>query len=411
MYLKSLLTSLTRFSVALLLTVFPLTATAQYAITVTAGGIDRTESVVSVTFPDTVEPGVYLLEDESDETTLLQVNKNGTGKFILNNLSAGASKTYHFDAEKRPGSTGSEVNYTSDDNTFTFQKDGRPVLSYFYRSNNPPAELDKRYKRAGYIHPAYTPEGVSVTNHLDTKMHPHHYGIWSAWTKTKFQGRSPDFWNQQDETARVEHADSLEVLWNGPVYGGLKAKNHFVDISGSAPVIALNEEWNTKIYNVSGTDEQKYNLFDLKLTHTANTGQPLKLPTYHYGGLAFRGHQQWDNLDNVSFLTSAGYNRSNGNETRARWVHVGGQVNGEQAGIAVLSHPDNFRAPQPVRINPDTPYFVYAPMQLGDFKIKPGSPYKMRYRFVTYDGKPDVEELNHLWKDYAYPVGVTVTEE
>ncbi|MCW9708235.1 PmoA family protein [Fodinibius salsisoli] len=411
MYLKSASIFFAQLLAVLLLALHPVETVAQYSITVTAGGIDRAESVVSVTFPDSVAPGVYALEDGSGNTVPIQVNEHNMGLFIIDKLSAGDSEIYHFSGEAASSVGASQVNYTADENTFTFQKDGKPVLSYYYDSNNPPTELDHRYKRAGYIHPAYTPNGVSLTNHLDTQMHPHHYGIWSAWTKTKFQGRSPDFWNQQDETGRVDHADSLDKVWEGPVYGGLKATNYFVDISGSAPVIGLNEEWQTKIYNISGTDKQEYNLFDLKLTHTANSGQPLTLPTYHYGGLAFRGHQQWDNPDNVSFLTSAGYDRSNGNETRARWVHVGGQVNGKQVGVAILSHPDNFRSPQPVRINPSTPYFVYAPMQLGDFKIKPGSPYLMRYRFVTYDGEPDVDALNHLWKDYAYPPGVTVTAE
>src|SRR5699024_11774880 len=60
----------------------------------------------------------------------------------------------------------------------------------------------------------------------------------------------------------------------------------------------------------------------------------------------------------VSFLTSKGYNRNNGNKTRARWVHIGGTVNGKLVGVAILGHPDNFRAPQPVRINPETPYMV-----------------------------------------------------
>ncbi len=411
MYLKSLLTSLSQFVIALLIAVVPGHTQAQYSITVTAGGIDRLESVVSVTFPDTVEPGIYSLEDESGETTPIQVNDHNTGWFILEELSAGASKTYYFAPETISVPSEDQINYTSDENTFTFQKNGNSVLSYFYRSNNPPAALDQRYKRAGYIHPAYTPNGVPLTNHLDTKTHPHHFGIWSAWTKTKFQGRTPDFWNQQDQTGRVDHVDSLEAIWKGPVYGGLKAKNHFVDISGSAPVIALNEQWKTKIYNVSGAGQLTYNLFDLKLTHTTNTGQPLKLPTYHYGGMAFRGHRQWDNPENISVLTSKGYDRSDGNETRARWVHVGGQIDGKQVGIAILSHPDNFRAPQPVRIHPETPYVVYAPMQLGDMQIRPGSPYVMRYRYVTYDGKPDVEKLNHLWNDYAYPPGVTVTAE
>lgn len=387
-------------------------ARAQYAITVSSGGFDRTETVVSATFPKPVAPGVYQLRDESGHTQLLQVDEHNTGWFIVDKLPAGTSKTFTFTpaaAAISPKKTG--ITYKFHENTVTFQKEKGTVLSYYYRSNHPPRELGPVYKRAGYIHPLFSPDGVPLTNHLDPKLHSHHYGIWAAWTHTEFQGRTPDFWNIQDGSARIEHVDSLQKIWQGPVYGGLKAKNHYVDLSSSAPVIALNEEWITRIYNTSPIGEREYNILDLKLTHTTNTAQPLKLPEYRYGGLAFRGHQQWDNPKNISVLTSKGYTRENGNATRARWVHIGGTVNGKQVGVAILGHPDNFRAPQPVRIHPETPYVVFAPMQLGDMAIKPGSPYVMRYRFVTYDGKPNVERLNQLWNDYAYPVGVTVREK
>lgn len=380
-----------------------------YAVTVSAGGFDRLETVISVTFPKPVKPGVYQLTNQTGDKTPIQVNEYNTGWFIVDKLPAGASKTYTFAPETSAISVqNTGITYNFDQNIVTFQKEGASVFSYYYRFNNPPKELGPIYKRAGYIHPLFSPDGVPLTNHLDFKMHSHHYGIWAAWTHTKFQGRTPDFWNIQDGSARVEHADSLQKIWQGPVYGGLKAKNHYVDLSSSAPVIALNEEWVTRVYNTSSLKGREYNFLDLKLTHTTNTAQPLKLPEYRYGGLAFRGHQQWDNPKNVSFLTSEGYNRKNGNKTRARWVHIGGTVNGKQVGVAILGHPDNFRAPQPVRINPETPYIVFAPMQLGNMVIKPGSPYVMRYRFVTYDGKPDVGRLNQLWDDYAYPVGVTV---
>jgi len=75
-----------------------------------------------------------------------------------------------------------------------------------------------------------------------------------------------------------------------------------------------------------------------------------------------------------------------------------------------MGHPGNFRFPQPVRIHPDAPFFNYAPTQLGTMQIEPGSPYIVRYRYVTYDGEPNPDELNRLWNDYAYPPGVTVKE-
>lgn len=381
------------------------TANAQYTVTVSAGGFDRVETVVSFTLPSSVGAGVYSMEDELGDETFVQVDNENRGWFILTELPAGSSKTYSMDTEPVSSSADKEVTSTVDPNTITFEAGDHTVLSYYHGENDPPADLDERYKRGGYLHPVYSPAGTALTNHLDTAMHPHHYGIWSAWTSTEFQGRTPDFWNIQDKTARVDH-DSLETAWEGPVHGGLKAKNYFVDLTSSAPIIALNEEWEMKVFDA--TNNGDYLLFDLNLTHTANTAQPLTLPEYHYGGMGFRGHENWDNPENTTFLTSEGYDRSEANESRARWVHMGGMVDGKEAGIAVLSHPENFRAPQPIRVHPETPYFVFAPMQLGEMSIDPGTPYVMRYRYVTYDGDPDPKKLNRLWNDYAYPPGVTV---
>ncbi len=385
----------------------PLKTSAQYEVTVTAGAFDRVGTVVSFTLPDDVEAGTYRLQSKSGKSTVLQVNKHNKGTFVLKELSSGSSRTYSLDINSST-SAKCEVKTSIDHNTITFSTDGSKVLSYYHRENELPKGMDEMYHHAGYIHPVYSPDGIPLTNHLDQKIHPHHYGIWAAWTHTEFQGRTPDFWNPHNYSGRIDHADSLEVAWEGPVHAGLKAMNYYVDISSSAPVIALNEKWEVVVYNTPESSD--YHIFDLVLTHTTNTAQPLVLPEYRYGGLAFRGHANWDNPENVTFLTSEGYDRSNGNETRARWAHMGGIVEGQRAGVAVLGHPDNFRAPQPVRIHPETPYFVYAPMQLGEMKIEPGSPYVMRYRFITYDGEPNPEKLERLWHDYAYPPGVMVTK-
>jgi hypothetical protein len=206
----------------------------------------------------------------------------------------------------------------------------------------------------------------------------------------------------------VDQADSLEVAWEGPVHAGLKAKHHFVDLSAKAPVIALNEEWEVKVYPGAGNGE--FLMFDLKVTQTANTAQPLVLPEYHYGGVGFRGHLDWNDPDNVTFLTSEGLGRD-GHGTRVKWTHIGGHSDGELAGIAIMSHPSNYRHPQTVRIHPDEPFFNFAPTQLGDMSIEPGTPYVVKYRYITYDGEPNPDQINQMWMDFAYPVGVTVRSQ
>lgn len=379
-----------------------------YTITVSAGAFDRSETVTSFHFPEGIEAGIYTMESEEGEVLHLQVDESRRGVFVLQRLKAGTSKSYTMTADPISAvlSHGG-VNHTLNQNTISFKVSEREVLSYYHGKNSPPDELDERYERSGYIHPVYSPGGTVLTNHLNP-MHPHHSGIWSAWTNTRFQGRTPDFWNVHLNSGRVDGADSLEEAWQGPVHAGFRAKHYFTDLSSSAPVIALNEEWVVNVYDTGKSDE--YHLFDLKVTQTVNTAQPLVLPEYRYGGVGFRGHKDWDDPDNVTFLTSEGLGRD-GHGTRARWAHIGGESDGELAGIAILSHPENFRHPQTMRIHPTEPFFNYAPTQLGDMAIEPGSPYVVRYRYVAYDGEPNPDQINRLWIDYAYPPGVTVVAE
>jgi hypothetical protein len=389
-----------------LLIIFSSTVQAQkqYEIHVSAGAFDRSEAIVSFYFPDKVEAGSYRLEGPSNQSIVLQVNDSNKGWFILDELAAGESRVYELTAT--PIESENRITSHIDSRQITFISDGHKVLSYYHGDNNP-TELDERYKRGGYIHPVYSPNGSVLTAHLNP-LHPHQSGIWSAWTSTEFEGRNPDFWNIHNNTGRVDQADSLQYSWEGPVHAGFHNKHFFKDLSAPEPLIAVNEEWNVYVYNAP--KDHSYQIFDIVSTQSVNTGKPLILPEYHYGGIGFRGNRNWDDPNNASFLTSEGLGRD-GNETRPKWTHIGGMVDDELTGITVMDHPENYRFPQPVRIHPEEPYFVYAPMQLGEMRIEPGSPYTTQYRYVTYDGEPDPEELDRLWNDYAYPPGVTVKEK
>jgi len=376
-----------------------------YEIHVSAGAFDRTETVVSFYFPDFIAPGIYSIESRDADNLLLQVDSANRGWFILDQLPAGQNRVYLFDGEQ----SSSEASISSNINSkqITFLTEGSEILSYYHGDNTPPKELDERYRRGGYIHPVYSPAGIRLTSHMNVGSHPHQSGIWSAWTKTEFEGRAPDFWNIHLNSGRVDQADSLQKQWEGPVHGGFIARHVFTDLSAPSPVTALNEEWTVHVYK--SPESQHYRMFDLMVTQTVNSDKPLILPEYHYGGIGFRGHEDWINSDLMNFLTAEGLGRD-GHATRTKWTHIGGMSNGKLAGITIMGHPENFRSPQPVRIHPDAPFFNYAPTQLGTIRIDPGSPYAARYRYVTYDGEPNPAELNRLWNDYAYPPQVTIRE-
>ena len=127
--------------------------------------------------------------------------------------------------------------------------------------------------------------------------------------------------------------------------------------------------------------------------------------------MAIRGNDQWFGKPNTlgDFLTSDGKGREDGNATRARWVEMHGDLDGQPAGVAIMGHPKNFRAPQPVRLHPSKPYFCFAPMALGEFEIKPDESYVSQFRFYLHDGPVDPKESERLWNDYANPPKVKVS--
>jgi hypothetical protein len=116
-----------------------------------------------------------------------------------------------------------------------------------------------------------------------------------------------------------------------------------------------------------------------------------------------RGNREWIDPMKVAYRTSEGKDRLEGENTRARWVHLGGRVGAKQGGLAVLIHPLNLRAPEPVRLNPGIPLLCVAPAKAGPLRIEPDRPYNARYRFVVADGKVDAAQLERLWRDFARP--------
>jgi hypothetical protein len=59
-----------------------------------------------------------------------------------------------------------------------------------------------------------------------------------------------------------------------------------------------------------GAGPQPYELFDLVLTQHCATLSPLVLPEYHYGGMGFGGHRDWDGKENAFFCAFTRPSRS-----------------------------------------------------------------------------------------------------
>lgn len=380
-------------------------AFAERKLTVTAGKLDRVNSIVTFDAGGKIGEGTWqLVGGPCIAGTLLQVTPGGRGVFILGDLKAGETCTFSLQTYQPIRYGGIIVK--AEDGNIDFAFGGHEILRYQGEKTLPP-DYEPQFARGGYIHPAYTPSGKLVTDDFPPK-HKHHHGVWSPWTKTEFEGRTPDFWNMGQKTGTVEVVDK-PVAFSGEVASGFTARHRMVDLTAKPQAKpAIDERWDVVVYTPQQGARKPAYVFDWMTTQTCASDSRLLLPKYYYGGLGYRGHRQWDGKDNCFFLTSEGNDRSNGNETRGKWCHAGGKVDGERAGVAILCHPGNFRFPQPMRLHPDEPFFCYAPSQLGDWSIEPGKPYVARYRFVVSDGPPDKGEIERLWNDYAEPPAVTV---
>jgi hypothetical protein len=162
----------------------------------------------------------------------------------------------------------------------------------------------------------------------------------------------------------------------------------------------LRELWTVRVY-----DRTPF-VFDIESRQSVVADSPLLIHEYHYGGMAFRGCRSWFAADKTEttdfeFRTSEGLGRGAGNHSRPRWVIAQGSISGAPGGLAVMGHPENLRAPEPVRLHDSKPYFAFSSCVLGDIEMKPGVEQARRYRYVVFDGPADSDLLESVWREFS----------
>jgi len=284
--------------------------------------------------------------------------------------------------------------------------DGKPLLFYQSETTGPEGHHQEYYSRSGFIHPLYSPNGEILTDDFP-KGHTHQNAIFNAWTNTKFKDKKVDFWNRQEELGTIKHTEILSIE-NGPVSNLMRTKLSHISLEHGE---VLEEEWQISIYPIN-----EYYLFDLRSEQINTSQDTLFLNEYLYGGMAFRGSKEWNRDDEDNFtnaweiMTSEGFINETANHTKAAWVDASGTINGKKAGLTVFGFPDNFRAPQTIRVHPTMPYWVYSPVVDGAFYIAPGQKYVSRYRYLAHNGNVDKAELYRVQADMENPVVVKQIE-
>jgi hypothetical protein len=285
------------------------------------------------------------------------------------------------------------------------------VLRYNIVAPKAPDEARTKYERSGYIHPLYTPAGRMVSGDFAAD-HPHQHGLFAAWTSTSYRGKPVDFWNQDKGLGVVLHDRVISVDRQGNAAGFSVGVKHFALEKDGTRFAILDDVWTVSVQAVTnGSKVVRYRV-EFSIAQTNITEHPLTVNEYHYGGIGYRGSDDWYSSESAKtlrefvkqpqaepppiavtlhrFLTSNGDDRRKGNHSRPEWASLYGITDDDQtAGVKMIGSPTNLGHPHPVRLHPNKPYFSISPCVLGGFDINPGQTYTAKYFFEVFDGNPE----------------------
>jgi hypothetical protein len=303
-----------------------------------------------------------------------------------------------------PAQTGNMTTETRN-GALTISKGQQELLRYQFATAFPPAGIDTNYKRSGFIHPLWTPNGQVLTR-IQPADHYHHYGIWNPWTHTLFENDTVDFWNLAKKQGTVRFVKMGAVKSDALQASYETLHEHVVFKKDGSEKVALNEWQTVTVY--APTDNKQYYV-DIVSKFQCASASPLLLLTYRYGGFGWRTTEVWDNK-NSEILTSEGKTRKDADGSLAKWCLVQGSLGNDYGGMVLLSHPGNYNHPEPLRIWPEDQYgrgdlFVnVSPTKNKDWLLEPGKTYILKYRLVVFNGKFDMEKAEREWQSFSQRV-------
>ena len=383
-------------------------------ISVNSGNYERFETPVSVSID-------FLTHIHEEELGLYEYI-NGEHKPVPVQFSPGEERRMHwllsgstrpgavriFDlAREKPAGKSKIMKVDYHNGSYTMFAGDKPVLEYNSGTVYPPPEANQAYRRSGFVHPLYSPEG-NVLTAIQPPDHLHHYGMWNPWTRTTLRGEEIDFWNLAKEQGRVRYSGTAS-LEEGAVFGSLEVLHeHIAWPDTPDEFIAMNELQELRVYNRSdGT-------FLIDVISKLNPVETITLEEYRYGGFVFRGTAEWTR-ETSDFFTSRGNDRDHADGQRAEWCVVTGKTASGQSGMVMMGYPANYNHPEPLRVWPSDAnrgrgdvFINFSPTRNTSWTLEPGSSYMLRYRLLVFEGEADREMASGIWNDYSNPPLITL---
>ena len=301
---------------------------------------------------------------------------------------------------------------------------GKLFTSYIYPDNI----------KKPVLWPVITDGGNEITRQYPLKNkagersdHPHHIGIWLNYGDVN----GLDFWNNS-EAIPAEKAANYGTIFHENIVSENNEKGKatlvttalWKDIKGNSLLHETTEftfavDGKTRIIDRTTTlkaeDEEvvlkdnKEGMFAIRVTRELElpvTGK-VKLTDSH--GNITEVEASEDKIANGNYLSSEGISGGKVWGTRAKWMKLFGEINGEKVAIIIFDHPGNAGYPTYWHARD---YGLFAANTLGqeifsngkekmNFSIRKGESATFRYRLAVVSGEPSVEEIEKMSKEFA----------
>jgi hypothetical protein len=228
--------------------------------------------------------------------------------------------------------------------------------------------------------------------------HPWHLGLWFSW---KFIN-GVNYWEEDPKTGLLAGRTEWDTprIETRPDFSARINFNLAYRPAGGAPVLTERRRIEISPPNSRGAYWQDWELMftaagqDVVLDRTPLAHEPNGQPWGGYAGLSARfsrGLQGARPVTDQSVIEfSEGRYRG-----RASAMDYAGLIEGREAGIAILDHPENLNAPSPWYAIADQTMCYFSPAVLcyGSHTIKVGQSLALRYRLIVHPGRWDAERL------------------
>ena len=293
----------------------------------------------------------------------------------------------------------SSLTFQKQDGLVLVKSGDQTLLGYQYETKYPPVGVDSSYQRSAFIHPINSPHGQLLTR-IQPSDHYHHYGIWNPWTHVLYNGDTLDFWNLHKRQGTVRF-NQFDTIYSNDHLVKIKALEDHVVFNEKDEQVAL-REWKTIL--VHAPEKESY-IIDIIIDLRCAASSAFKILQYRYGGFGWRTTEEWTPTTS-EVLTSQGKTRDEADGTQARWCIIQGELGEDYGGMVMMSHPDNYNHPEPLRIWPSNSnngeiFANFSPTKYADWELAPGGTYTLKYRLLVFNGQCTRETADTAWRIFA----------